>query len=189
MKNILLKMVIVPATVSLCANAQKDSSGIYLNANDFNQKKLSYAINCKIEKHKIKRYAFFAKDYITVIHQGIKYQLSKDSVFGFRTCDEKSFRIIDKTDYSILNPDDDLLLYKFQVMSTAKDPRSPIFKFSVRANGALFDLNTTNLKNIFPDNHAFHDELDSQFRNKNSLLEFDNYHKQYKLVRLFNKYK
>ena len=33
--------------------AQKDSSGIYKTTEDFQQRKLSYAINCKTEKHKI----------------------------------------------------------------------------------------------------------------------------------------
>lgn len=36
------------------AIAQTDSSGIYATANDFQQGKLSYAINYKTEKHKIK---------------------------------------------------------------------------------------------------------------------------------------
>ena len=53
MKTISVRMIIILTVICLGANAQKDSSGVYLNATDFMQRKLSYAINCKTEKHKI----------------------------------------------------------------------------------------------------------------------------------------
>ena len=40
--------------LSNTATAQKDSSGIYKTADDFKNRKLSYAINYKTENHKIK---------------------------------------------------------------------------------------------------------------------------------------
>lgn len=121
-------------------HAQKDSSGVYLTAYDFSVKKLSYAINCKTEKHKIKLNDFFGKDYITVIHNSIKYNLSKDSVFGFKTCDGNTYRLADKVEYTVLNPNDTLLFYQFTPLSTPKNPREPVYKFSTGSSSVLQDL-------------------------------------------------
>lgn len=113
---------------------QKDSSGVYMSAVDFTNKKLTYGINCKTENHKIKLNIFFNRDYITVIHEGNKYNISKDSVFGFKTCNGSSYRIADKIDYTILNADDNLLLYEFIPMSAPKNPQPPVHKFSKGAD-------------------------------------------------------
>lgn len=175
-------------TTAVVTKSQTDSSGVYMSAPDFSVKKLSYGINCKTEKHKIKLNSFFNRDFITVIHEGVKYNISKDSVFGFKTCQGVSYRIFNKIDYTILNAGDILLLYEFIPVSVPKNPRPPIYKFSKGADGPVLDLTIDNVKNIFPDNHQFHDEVENTFRSNSSLLSYDRYHKQYKLVRLFNKY-
>lgn len=186
--NLLLCLFLFFLIVSHKVNAQKDSSGVYMTASDFKIKKLSFPINCKTKKHKIKLNSFFNKDYITVIHQGITSKLSKDSVFGFKTCNGYSYRIIRELDYTILNPDDSLLIYEFQPLSVPKNPVLPVYKFSVGSSGQVIDLSISNIKNIFPENHNFHDELETEFSKNSNLLAFDRYHKQYKLVRIFNKY-
>lgn len=190
MKKIFLNIIICALFVSItvATKGQKDSSGVYMTAADFANKKLVYGINCKTEKHKIKLNSFFNRNHITVIHEGIKYNISKDSVFGFKTCNGSSYRIADKIDYTILNTDDNLLLYEFIPVSVPKNPRPPVNKFSKGADGPMLDLTIENVKNIFPDNHQFHDEVENTFRSNNNLLSYDGYHKQYKLVRLFNKY-
>lgn len=190
MKKIFLNimMCVLFVSITVATKGQKDSSGVYMTAADFTNKKLTYGINCKTEKHKIKLNSFFNRDYITVIHERIKYNISKDSVFGFNTCSSSSYRIADKIDYTILNADDNLLLYEFIPLSAPKNPQPPVHKFSKGADGPMLDLTLENVKNILPDNHQFHDEVENTFRSNNNLLSYDRYHKQYKLVRLFNKY-
>jgi len=190
MKKIFLNimMCVLFVTITVATKGQKDSSGVYMTAVDFTNKKLTYGINCKTENHKIKLNNFFNRDYITVIHEGNKYNISKDSVFGFKTCNGSSYRIADKIDYTILNADDNLLLYEFIPMSAPKNPQQPVHKFSNGADGPMLDLTIENVKNIYPDNHLFHDEIENIFRSNSSLLSYDRYHKQYKLVRLFIKY-
>ena len=184
--NIMMSTLFV--SISVATKGQKDSSGVYMTAVDFTNKRLTYGINCKTEKHKIKLNNFFNRDYITVIHEGTKYNISKDSVFGFKTCNSSSYRIADKIDYTILNADDNLLLYEFIPVSVPKNPSPPVHKFSKGADGPMLDLTIENVKNIYPDNHQFHDEVENTFRSNSSLLSYDSYHKQYKLVRLFIKY-
>jgi len=190
MKKIFLNimMCVLFVSITVATKGQKDSSGVYMSAVDFTNKKLTYGINCKTENHKIKLNIFFNRDYITVIHEGNKYNISKDSVFGFKTCNGSSYRIADKIDYTILNADDNLLLYEFIPMSAPKNPQPPVHKFSKGADGPMLDLTIENVKNIYPDNHLFHDEIENIFRSNSSLLSYDRYHKQYKLVRLFIKY-
>ena len=48
----MLAIICLLSFASLKAMAQSDSSGIYKTASDFQQKKLSYAINYKTENHK-----------------------------------------------------------------------------------------------------------------------------------------
>jgi hypothetical protein len=190
MKKIFLNimMCVLFVSITVATKGQKDSSGVYMSAVDFTNKKLTYGINCKTENHKIKLNIFFNRDYITVIHEGNKYNISKDSVFGFKTCNGSSYRIADKIDYTILNADDNLLLYEFIPMSAPKNPQPPVHKFSKGADGPMLDLTIENVKNIYPDNHLFHDEIENTFRSNSSLLSYNRYHKQYKLVRLFIKY-
>ncbi len=190
MKKIFLNimMCVLFVSITVATKGQEDSSGVYMSAVDFTNKKLTYGINCKTENHKIKLNIFFNRDYITVIHEGNKYNISKDSVFGFKTCNGSSYRIADKIDYTILNADDNLLLYEFIPMSAPKNPQPPVHKFSKGADGPMLDLTIENVKNIYPDNHLFHDEIENTFRSNSSLLSYNRYHKQYKLVRLFIKY-
>lgn len=190
MKKIFLNimMCVLFVSITVATKGQKDSSGVYMSAVDFTNKKLTYGINCKTENHKIKLNNFFNRDYITVIHEGNKYNISKDSVFGFKTCNGSSYRIADKIDYTILNADDNLLLYEFIPMSAPKNPQPPVHKFSKGADGPMLDLTIENVKNIYPDNNLFHDEIENTFRSNSSLLSYDRYHKQYKLVRIFIKY-
>lgn len=78
MKNI-IAILVVTGTLTLTQNsqAQTDSSGIYKTASDFQNKKLSYAINYKTEKHKIKSSMLFNNDQIKVKHEGTMYTLKK----------------------------------------------------------------------------------------------------------------
>ena len=166
--------------------AQKDSSGIYITAEDFQSRKLSYAINYKTEKHKIKDNILFNADKIVVKHKGETYTLQKSNTYGYRNTKGVEFRFIDNKEYKVLNPGESLLIYFYQHPAhTGKDINrglyQPEYYFSKDATSPLQDLTLTNVKAIFPENHKLHDALDAQFKNDKELYAYDKFHKTYKL--------
>ena len=164
------------------AHAQKDSSGIYKTANDFIAGKLSLAINCATEKHKIKLNDFFGKDHITVAHEGKPYDFKKSDVFGFRLCNGETYRFSGNKDYLVLNPKEMILLYKVEVpQPKAASPKKYNYYFSKDANSPIQDLTKENVKAAFPDNHKFHDALDENFKTDTDLASYDTFHKMYKV--------
>lgn len=164
--------------------AQKDSSGIYKTADDFKERKLSFAINYKTEKHKIKNKLLFNDAELKVKHAGETYTLFKSETYGYRSAKGEEFRFVDNKEYKVLNPTEYLLIYVYKHVShspkeTVKYP--PIYYFSTDASSAPQSLTKANLKAAFPDNHKFHDALDAQFKNDKGLHDYDRFHKMYKL--------
>ncbi len=166
------------------AVAQKDSSGIYKTAKDFQERKLSYAINYKTEKHKIKNNLLFNSKEIKVKHAGETYTLPKNETYGFRNTKGEEIRFVDNKEYKILNPGEALLIYVYEHPSHSPketEKYSPLYYFSTDASSAPMSLTKANLKAAFPDNHKFHDALDAQFRSDKELYTYDQFHKMYKL--------
>ena len=166
--------------------AQKDSSGIYKTTEDFQQRKLSYAINCKTEKHKINPNVFFKGSEVKVKHQGTTYTFKKSELFGYRTCEGKEYKFVDDKEYSILNPGEPLVIYMYQHPAhsgkeVSKGMYQPQYFFSKDAASPLQDLTKANLKAAFPGNHKFHDAVDAQIAEDKDLYEYDSFHKMYKV--------
>ena len=175
----------------LSASAQRDSSGIYKTTEDFQQRRLSYAINCKTEKHKINPNVFFKVAVVKVKHQGTTYTFKKSEVFGYRTCDGKEYKFVDDKEYSILNPTEPLIIYMYQHPAhsgkdVSKGMYQPQYFFSKDASSPLQDFTKANLKAAFPGNHKFHDALDANFKEDKDLVNYDNFHKIYKINRLYS---
>ena len=67
---------------------------------------------CNGKKHKIILNDFLGKDFITVVHEGKRYDLKKNEIWGFQMCDDKvtrfhgeeHFRIQDKGCIMDLDP-------------------------------------------------------------------------------------
>lgn len=172
--------------------AQKDSSGIYKTAEDFQQRNLSYAINCKTEKHKINPNVLFKGAEVKIKHMGTTYTFKKSEVFGYRACDGKEYKFVDNTEYSILNPGETFILYFYQ--HSAHSPKGasqfpPMYFFSKDATSSLQNLTLANVKATFPENHKFHDALDANFKEDKDLYTYDSFHKMYKLNWLLKNYK
>jgi hypothetical protein len=176
--SILLMLLAGPVT------AQHDSSGVYMSAQDYINANLKYAINCKTQRHKINQYALLGKGYIKVTHEGVKYKFNKNEVFGYRDCNNSVYRFVENEHYEILNPGESILLYKHSYMA-GKNTTVTENYFSV-GTGPIMVLSLTNLKKAFPDNHKFHDMLDTEFSSGAvGLTSYDSYHKIYKVNRLY----
>lgn len=176
--------VVVFSIVSpvLSTYAQTDSSGIYLSGQDFKNNKMAYAINCKSESHKIKLNDFFAKPYITVIHNDSSYKLSKAKIFGYKTCDGQIIRFLGKKELVLVNPTESILIYRHDVVHPAKGKTNVTnYYFSKDAVSAVEALTLKNVKKAFADNHSFHEKIDASFKYNTELAEYDGFHKIYKL--------
>jgi len=165
--------------------ASAQSSGVFLSASDFASGKLAYEINCSTEKHKIKLNEFLNKDYITVVHDKQPHNLKKKEIFGYKDCNDLTYRFVGDSHYVILNPTEEILLYK-HIIEASKNQKAAIhYYFSLSGNGEVQTLTLTNLKKAFPDNHKFHDALDAEFKSDDELVTYDSFHKTYKLNRLY----
>lgn len=167
------------------AVAQQDSSGVYLTSGDFQKQKLAYAINCKTQKHKIKLKEFFSRPFIVVVHNDSSYTLRKDEIYGYRDCDENSYRFVNEKVYKILNPFESIVIYRHFVY-TPKDPVVD-YTFSKGNEGLVEELTKVNLKRAFPDKRKFHELLDLSFKDELSLSSYDKRKKVYKLMTVYKK--
>ncbi len=166
--------------------SQIDSSGIYFTASDYTLQKLSLSINCKTEKHKIRPDMIFHSKEIIIIHHGVTYKYSKDSVYAIKNCDNSIDRIFNYSQYPVINPGEQIIIYKVIQAPTGKgETEKTLYYFSKNAIGAIEELTINNIKLAFPDNHKFHDLIDMNFHNKDELTAYDNFHKMMKINRVF----
>lgn len=171
---------------------QKDSSGIYKTAEDYKNRKLSYAINYKTEKHKINTYVLFKGNTIRVKHQGSTYDLKKSETYGYRDTKGQEYRFIGEFEYTILNPGEQLLMYVYQHPAHSgkeADKYAPAYYFTTDAGAAPQALTKENIKAAFPELHKFHDAIDENFKANSELYTYDRFHKMYKLNWLLKNYK
>jgi len=182
-----LLLVVIGMLIISSAVAQKDSSGIYKTSGDFQQRKLSYAINYKTEKHKINSDMLFNSADIKVKHDGKSYTLLKSETYGYRSTKGEEFRFVDNKEYRILNPGENLLMYVYKHPSHSPkevEKYTSSYFFSTDAASLPQSLTKANLKAAYPENHKLHDEVDSAFKNDSELYSYDQFHKMYKLNRI-----
>jgi len=156
-------------------------SGLYRSAEDFRKHRLALAVDCKTATHKLRLHEFSGKPTMTVIHGGKPYQVAKDSLFGFRDCDGRDYRFASNNQhYPILNPGEELLIYKVEQPTVGKNPGFVHLFFSPTAAALIQPLTLLAVKKAFPDNHRFHDLLDAQFQS-GDLAAYDALHRMTKL--------
>lgn len=189
MKKYIISMTIasISFAISVKVSAQKDSSGIYKTAADYQQKKLSYAINCKTEKHKIKDNILFHGSEIKVVHEGQSYKLDKNSTYGYKSTSGDIFRFVGDKEYKVLNPVESPTLYAYTHPTSATKGNFHYvsdYYFSTDASSIPQALTKENLKKAYPNNHKFHDALDATFKSDEGLASYDSFHKMYKVNHL-----
>jgi len=90
--------------------------------------------------------------------------------------------------YTILNAGEPIVIYKYQ--HAGHSPKEvekyvPKYFFTTGASDVLQELTKANLKKAFPNTHPFHDALDAIFKSDKDLIEYDDFHKMYKISRLY----
>jgi len=91
--------------------------------------------------------------------------------------------------YTIINPGEPITIYKYVHASHSPkeaDKYAPKYFFTTGSSDVLQELTKMNLKKTFPNDHEFHDALDVNFREDKDLVNYDDFHKMYKLNRVYN---
>jgi len=162
-------------------------SGVYRTAADYKSGKLALQVDCKTEKHRIRLHDFLGTTSIDVIHNGEKNTFQKDSIYGIRDCDGKDFRFVSREEYQILESKS-IVLYEKLVAATSTTGKGihtvKMMYFSLQPDSGLLPLTNANLKKALPDNHKFHDLLDTNFRTDAEVAAYDPTHKLYKVNHL-----
>jgi hypothetical protein len=193
MKTLTVMSAIIMLIISnSSANAQGKTSvtgGLYLTANDFQQQKLTYEIDCSNGKDKIKANGFFGSSTGYVLSKGEKHEFNKKEVYGYRTCENKNYRFYNGETYLLIDTAGFYVYYQYKSEENTKGKgliKKDEYFFSKSANDGLQLLTADNLKNSFPGNHRFHYAIDANFKSDNDLIAYDSFQKVYKIKYLYN---
>lgn len=168
--------------VSSHASAQTDSVGIYLTANDYALKKLSYKASCLTPSNKK-----LGRSYVSALRKQEQYHLEKSFWFGYHDCHSGDHRFYKKSNYRILHFSEDLCLYSKEILQ----PKGKFvetetrYYFSRKVDGVILPLEIKVLKKAFPENEKFHDLLDEVFGSDYSLIHFDKVKRRYQLIEVY----
>lgn len=86
--------------------------------------------------------------------------------------------------YTVLNPGELIVIYKYAHLAHSPketEKYAPTYFFTSNASDVLQPLTKSNLKKAFPNNHPFHDALDATIKEDKELINYDNFHKMYKV--------
>lgn len=181
--SLLLLFLAVFFTATICA--QTRSSGIFRTAKDFESGKLEYAIQCDSQSHKIKTDPLFKRNRVIVKHEEKTYKIDKNSVYAVRYCSGAVERLYQRKVYPMVNPEEDILIYKVTVPAIGKTPAQTKWYFSKDATWSIQPLTIGNLVGAFPDNHAFHDAIMAEFKTDGELPRYDDAHKMMRINRVY----
>ena len=107
-------------------------------------------------------------------------------MFGYKDNSGISYRFFNKVIYPVLNPGENIILYKtVHTSGGIKNPQTLInFYYSKDAYSPVTALTIPNLEKTFSDNKLFQEFLDIHFKQDDELSEYDDTHKMYKINRL-----
>lgn len=170
------------------ATAQTQPAGLYSTADDFQQQKITYPVDCSSSNDKLKLNDLFGSPEGYVISKGEKHAFSKSHVYGYRTCKNENYRFYKKTPYRIVDTAGFYIYYRNKQAEPAQGKgsyRTDTYFFSTHADNAIQLLTMDNLKKAFPGNRSFQYALDAHFRSDKDLAAWDAYGKMYKVKYLY----
>lgn len=182
---VLVLAVFVFSTAALPRPSTPKTSGVYLSAADYKDGHLAFVGDCRSKGHRLELHDILNKPYIDVTHDSEKHRYSKNELFGFRACDGRDYRFGRKLEYQILEARE-LYIYGREITLSQGRTHSYAWEyyFSVGTDGRILPLTTENLKLALPDNHRFHDSLDSNLGAGQNVAAYDDFHRMFKVNRL-----
>lgn len=166
--------------------AQANRSGLYLTAQDYAHKKLSYSNEGSTGAYKIRIAPIFNKDRVQVIQNGEKHIFFQFDLFGYRGKNNQDYRFFKDQQYKIVGTSFFYLYTRVVSVDEGKiHYKKTNYYFSKQPDGNIMDLTVENLKKAYPDNHKFQDLLDVYFRSDDELKWYDSFNKMYKVEHIF----
>ena len=126
----------------------QDKAGIYLNASDYMDHKLSFEIDCNNVKHAIRLHTvLFDGAYITLAHNGVKQRFLKKDIYGYADCN-KTYRFYKNSAYCIERTDGIYVYSQEEYISQYKSPSKVVhhYYFSTAPGSEIIPLSPGNLK-------------------------------------------
>ena len=188
--QILIAMLstLVFGTAAAGQTASEPNSGVYVTAADYQNHHLTTGDAGGPQTGEVK--LRIADRYIEVSQGSKSRRFEKDRIFGFRSNDGRDYRVSSNREYEILEAKE-LYIYAQPIrVSSPKGRESQGAKpereyyFSLGPEGKIRDLTVAKLKQAIPNNHRFHDQLDTTFGDGRSVAEYDDFHKMFKVNRV-----
>ena len=168
----------------LFAYSQNKESGIYLTQLDFENGKLSYSTATKNEKNKIRFNEIVEKPFINIRHNGEKIVLFKDDIYAY-VKKGSIVRTHNFVSYNFLDRGVVWIYYKDITTPLGKGiKRERKYYYAVSGTDKIIPLTVMNLKKSFPENYAFHNLLDAQFRKDSDLASYNSLEKKFQVNHL-----
>ncbi len=151
----------------------KNQSGIYATPSDFMSNKLTYETDCKATgtNTRLHLHDFFWNNKtigIGIDSNGKKVTLKKNGVYGYKNCNNESFRFYNNSEYQIID-NGGVFTYKQQVLVQKGKAyvKEPNYYFSTSATSAILPLTFTNLVEAYQANPKFIELLEARFGSNN----------------------
>lgn len=156
-------------------------SGLYLTAEDYANKKLSYSNENSNRRYKIKVGLLFHQDRVQIIQNGKKHNFYPFDLFGYRNKNQ-DYRFSYDQQYKIVDTSFFYMYTRDVIVNEGKaNIKKTNYYFSKRSDGDIMDLTLDNLKKAASKNHKFRDLLDVYFRSDDELSRYDSFNKMYKV--------
>jgi hypothetical protein len=189
MQNLFIPLTVLAAFLfNVGASTQPatpKTSGVYLSGTDYDNGRLAFEGACGAKAHKLELHDVLNKPYIDVTHGTEKHRYAKSDLFGYRACNGRDYRFASKLEFQILESKE---LYIYACEVRVRQGRGVRYVrqyfFSAGPDGPVLALTLQTLKQAFPDNHRFQDSLDATFGAGQTLAEYDDFHKMFKVNRL-----
>lgn len=170
--------------VSVCVSAQNDSTGIFLNAEDYLSNHLTHSASCSNRKNKIKLGTKTVK--LKIDDGSVKgtHKVERDKVFALRTC-KNTFRFQDGLDYKVINTEH-ISLYSRSISTGGEGAfYYDEYFFSVTPEAKIQPLTKSNLKEAYSGNSEFVSYIERNFRKDYQLGDFNEHLKKYMIIYFF----
>jgi len=191
MKRSLIFLSLILFSFQSEITAQSAGEGVYLSANDFISRKISFTNDSPGKRYQFHLNEFFKNSSIKVIIGDSMIILSKDSIYGYRDKKGIYFRFYKKAAFEILNPSEKILMYRNT--SELGPPRNrnlvTNYFFSETAASPIYPLTKWNLKAVYGKDVHFNELLDVYFHFDDELTAYDNINKIYFLNRVYEESK
>jgi len=190
MKQLILFLVVVTFNTTLGAQGKTYStSGLYLTVQNFENHHLAYEFAGSNAKNKLVLRNFFGSSSGYVVANGEKHFFNKNQVYGYRDCQNRTYRLFNGEPYLLVDTACFSLYYRSKTEEVSKGKelvKKDEYFFSKEANGDVMPLTLDNLKNAFPGNYRFHYSLDAYFKFDTDLTAYDKFEKKYKIKSIYN---